>query len=291
MSVQGVGRGEAAALPEQPATMGMCGYARAVVAGAAPPRLVHAEHRAPLALQRLLRPEPDVAHLMVLSPTGGVLQGDELDIDVTARDRATLRVATQSATRMHASPETAAHQHVRLRASGGAYLEHLPRPTILFDGARLAQRYDVEADGDATVVLADALVSGRLRRGERYGFASFASRLEIRVDGEPVVVEAGEMAPGRCVPGPVVTGGQPAVASLYAVGPATADLVAPAQAAVAERVAALDGFAGVTPLRNRAGLAVKVAASDRRSAQAVLEAAWRVVRTGAIGPPPVALWP
>ena len=60
--------------------------------------------RPPLQVLRahhLDRARPDLASVILASPAGGILQGDRLTIDIRVGPGATLRVATQSATRLY----------------------------------------------------------------------------------------------------------------------------------------------------------------------------------------------
>ena len=67
-----------------------------------------------------------MASVILASPSGGILQGDELTIDVRVGRGARLRVLSQSATRIYRAPAGEARMTVRLEVDPGGYLEDLP---------------------------------------------------------------------------------------------------------------------------------------------------------------------
>ena len=68
----------------------------------------------------------------------GFLAGDRFRSRIAAGAGARARVTTQGSTLVHAMPGGGARQTVTLEAEAGALLAWLPRPLILFPGARLA---------------------------------------------------------------------------------------------------------------------------------------------------------
>src|SRR5207247_38951 len=72
------------------------------------------------------------AVVSVLNPTGGLVGGDRLAIDVTLGRAAHGCLTTPSATKVYRTAGAAAEQRVRLRLEAGAILEWVPDPTIPF---------------------------------------------------------------------------------------------------------------------------------------------------------------
>ena len=54
-----------------------------------------------------------------------------------------------------------------MKAAAGSHLSWLPQETILFDGARLSRRIDVDLAESASLLLAEIMVFGRTAMGER----------------------------------------------------------------------------------------------------------------------------
>lgn len=230
-----------------------------------------------------------MGHLPLLSPSGGVLQGDRIDISVEARAGARVHVTTQSATRVYRTPEGPARQVVRLRSDAGSYLEYVPHPLVMFDGASFEQRLVLEVAGDGVLVAADVLVPGRLSRGERWSFSRYRGRLEGRVDGDPVVLSSWDIRPAETRPGPAVRGTGEVVGGLYVLGRELGGFADELhEAACLEEE---DGVrAGAGRLRADGGVAVHAVGPDRVGCERALYRAWEAARCRLIGRPAPRVW-
>src|SRR5262249_19212574 len=80
----------------------------------------------------------------VLNPTGGLVGGDRLVVDIEVGADAHACLTTPSATKVYRTAASPAEQTVRLTLAPGARLEWVPDHTIPFAGAALRQR--IEAD-------------------------------------------------------------------------------------------------------------------------------------------------
>jgi urease accessory protein len=149
-------------------------------------RLVHLYQRDPL---RVLFPTPaagDPLLAVLLTTSGGLVGGDQLDIGVRLATGAAAHVTASAAEKVYRSlgPTTVIRQSF-LVASGAA-LEFLPLETILFDGARLWRETTVELAPGATFLGGDIVVFGRRARGERFTRGFLREVWEVRRDGRLV---------------------------------------------------------------------------------------------------------
>jgi urease accessory protein len=129
---------------------------------------------APVALDDL------AAVVSILNPTGGLLGGDRLSIEVDVAAGAHAVLTTPSATRVYRADGAPTVQTVRLRLGPGAVVEWVPDHTIPFAGSALRQAFDVELDETAALVLVDAFSAGRIALGEAWRFALLESAISIR---------------------------------------------------------------------------------------------------------------
>jgi len=120
------------------------------------------------------------AVVSILNPTGGLLGGDQLSIEVDVAARAHAVLTTPSATRVYRADGAPTVQTVRLRLGPGAVVEWVPDHTIPFAGSALRQAFDVELDETASLVLVDAFSAGRIALGEAWRFALLESAIAIR---------------------------------------------------------------------------------------------------------------
>ena len=134
---------------------------------------------------------PDLASVILASPSGGVLQGDELTIDVRVGRGARLRVLTQSATRVYRTPVSEARVAVNLEVDPGGYLEYLPDPIIPYAGSRYRSRATFVVAETGTLIAWEIVAPGRVARDEILAFDRFESSVEIvRPEGTLLATDA-----------------------------------------------------------------------------------------------------
>ena len=105
-------------------------------------------------------------------------------------------MTSQSALQVHPSaapaPATIEHQY-HVEEDGELRCEW--DPVIPFACARLEQRFDLEIAPTGRVYWTDALMSGRVSRGETWRFESLAHELRIRVGSALAYLERYRLAP------------------------------------------------------------------------------------------------
>ena len=224
------------------------------------------------------------AVVSMLNPTGGLVGGDRLAIDVTVGAGAHACLTTPSATKVYRTAADPAEQTVRLQLAPGARLEWVPDHTIPFAGAALCQRIEAEVGDGATLVLLDAFAAGRVARGELWRFALLDSALSIRdargfLLHDRLVLRDG--APGS---GLGVAEDRPYFATLAVITDA-------AVGAFIDDVSALasgDVDVGAACLARRGAL-VRCLAANAPALARTLDAVWASARRRTLGLPPLAL--
>ena len=127
--------------------------------------------------------------VVFLNTAGGLTGGDRLSFDMHVGAGARVTATTQTAERAYRSPGGAAQMTVTLSAGAGAQLHWLPQETILFDGAALHRRTEVDLAPDAEFLFCETLVLGRLAMGEVVARLDLLDRRAIRRGGMPVLIE------------------------------------------------------------------------------------------------------
>jgi urease accessory protein len=237
-------------------------------------RLTELECHAPLQLLRchyLDAAMPDMAHATIVSPSGGVLQGDRLEVAVRVGAGARLRLDTPSAMRLYRMPDASAQQLISLVVEGDGYLEYLPEPTIPFAGSQFASRSRCQVAEGATLVLAEVVSAGRAARGEVHQFKQYLSVIEIaRSDGVVVARDATELHPADRLTLPGRLGSFAAIGSLYVIHPS----VEPRLLRDAVSETSINGIqAGASRLPAQLGAWLKVLGPDGPSVAAAVAAA------------------
>lgn len=248
-------------------------------------RLVAQRQRVPLHVGRALYPQvdwPELAYLTVTMPTGGLVQGDRVEIRVVAHSGAVAHVTSQSATRAYRCDGLSIRQDLRLEARDGALLEWWPDPLIPYAGAALDQRTNLVVDPASTLLMADTWLAGRLARGEVHAYARLAfTTRAARPDGTLLFRDTLRLEPAKTPPSSLGLLAARAVGTFYLVGPDVADRLESPLAAALEAVA--DGLAGVTRLPNDCGLLVRVLADRSESLRTVQTAVLRLARERLFG--------
>src|SRR6185437_6275357 len=125
----------------------------------------------------------------IVNTGGGVAGGDSYVLSLTLGEGAEVEATTPAAERIYRSLGPAASIATRLTLAWRARLFWLPQETLMFDGARLERRLEVEAAGEAEFMIAETLVFGRLAMGESRIDASLRDSWRVRRDGRLVFAD------------------------------------------------------------------------------------------------------
>jgi urease accessory protein len=191
---------------------------------------------------RLRFPRSDGECEAVLVNTGGGMAGgDHAKIEVAVGANARALVTTQSAEKIYRSEGEPARVETRLAVEPGGSLVWAPQETLLFDNASLERRLDAELAADASLLIFETAVFGRLASGETDVAARLSDCWRIRRAGRLVFAEALRLADAAAaLDRPAVGAGARAIATILCVAP-DAEALAPNLRAALEAVAAEPG--------------------------------------------------
>lgn len=217
----------------------------------------------------------------VLNPTGGLVGGDRLVIDVEAGPGTHACLTTPSATKVYRTTGAPAVQNVVLRVGAGALMEWVPDHTIPFAGSAFRQSIQVEMAEGARLILVDAFAAGRVARGETWRFALLDSALRVRdalgwllVDRIVLSGDARWSGLGRAE-------GAPYFATVVVIG----------DVGVEGFTRAVEGAGSAVAVGElaRGGVLVRCLALDAIELAGTLHAVWRAARRSVLGVDPPAL--
>ncbi|HJT22260.1 MAG TPA: urease accessory protein UreD [Nitrospira sp.] len=123
--------------------------------------------------------ETGSAYTLLVNPSGGLVGGDHVLIDLSVGPEAHVLISTPSANRVYRSVSKASVQDIRVSVGTQGRLEWFPEHTIPFSGSRFRQSIDVALAPGAVLLFWDAMASGRIARGERWAFTSLENRIRI----------------------------------------------------------------------------------------------------------------
>jgi urease accessory protein len=144
-------------------------------------------HRGPLRIQKPLYPEgPEVCHVVLIHPPGGIADRDDLLIHLNLQPAAQVVITTPGATKWYKAKEGSTFQ-VEIDVQAGATLEWLPNENIYFSHASARMNFRVRLAKDAATCGWDIHMLGRIASGERWKAGAVRSNIEfVRDNGSPI---------------------------------------------------------------------------------------------------------
>ena len=127
----------------------------------------------PLLTQRALYYEtelPSMAYLQIVSPSGGILQGDRHRMDISLKDNAVAHLTTQGATRLYKMDSNFATQLVNVTVDENCYLEFIPDQIIPYRNSRFYQKVSLDVHDNASMIYSEIIVPGRTAMNESFEY-------------------------------------------------------------------------------------------------------------------------
>ena len=245
--------------------------------------------RAPLHVYRPIHLDenlPEMAFVFVQQFGDGYVDGDRCRIDIDCGPDTAVHVTTQAATNVYRAERNFASQLVSLRVGSGAVLEYLPDAVVPFRGSRFFQRTCLTADSNATAIVGEVLLPGRVARGELHAYELYRAETEARrPDGTLLFADLLRLSPtqGEGLRSLGLLGGSDVIATLYVVTeqkPAD-ELVELLRKSLADNPV----LAGVSELPNRCGVSVRLLGRTSKTVRAALTNSWQAVRLALLGAP------
>lgn len=142
------------------------------------------------------------AYTWLVNPSGGLVGGDQVTIAADLLAGTQVLMTSPSANRVYRSLGEPSVQRVELTLGPRARLEWMPELTIPFAGSNFLQSINVTLGAGATLILWDAMASGRVARGERWAFARYRNAITITLASGARVLERYDLEPpADCLPG------------------------------------------------------------------------------------------
>ena len=145
------------------------------------------QSQVPLYVQKALHYDldyPSMAHVFILSPSGGILQGDRYRMDAVLKNNAISHLTTQGATRIYKMESNYATHMVTLNLKDNSYLEFIPEQIIPYKNSRFYQKTNLDIDESSTVIYSETIVPGRIAMGEMFDFDVCYLKTEGKINGK-----------------------------------------------------------------------------------------------------------
>ena len=157
---------------------------------------------------------------VIVNTGGGVAGGDAYRIELALKEGAEVEATTTAAEKIYRTDGAPARIETRLSLAPQSTLFWLPQETLMFDGARLERRLAVDMAGEASLILVESLVFGRLAKGESRIDAQLTESWRIRRDGRLVFADETRLDhAGAALDRVAVGAGARALATIVAAAP------------------------------------------------------------------------
>ena len=220
------------------------------------------------------------AYTLLVNPSGGLVGGDHVSIEMKVHDGAHVLISAPSANRVYRSVGEVSVQDIEITVGADAVLEWFPEHTIPFAGSRFRQRLHATLAPGAVMLLWDAVAAGRIARGERWAFTDLENDIRITTASGGMLTERYilDQKTDLGLVGLAETWNY--IASLYVVGDSVSDEV---WSLLEQKIAAIlderPGWVlGGVSTPTVPGLVIKLLAKAGPDLTSMLEAVWAAVR-------------
>lgn len=126
------------------------------------------------------------AWVVTSSLGGGLVDGDQVALEVEVHPGATCLITTQASSKVYRG---ASAQRLTVRAHGDAAVLVVPDPVVPYRAASFTQRTTIELAAGASLALCDTLTAGRVAFGERWSATRLDVALELAIGGTRRLVD------------------------------------------------------------------------------------------------------
>ena len=241
--------------------------------------IAHNRHHGPLRVQRPLYPEGEVCHTYILHPPGGVIGGDQLEIDIRAGRETSALITTPGATKFYRSTGATAIQEQHIHVDEDATLEWFPQENILFPGAKVKINTTFDLRYSSKIIAWEILCLGLPVNEQIFDHGQLAASLIIRREGIPLLTERLRVQEGKGLFGCAGLRGYPVMSTFLATG-CTSDMLTYLRGLSPREQKALYGITLVDDL-----LVARYLGYSTFAARELFINIWRLLRPGITGRP------
>ena len=155
-------------------------------------RLTESRHQGPLYVQKPFYPEgPELAHIYLLHPPGGMVSGDSLNTHIQLDEQAGALFTTPGAGRIYrARPDRRIQaQTTQATLSAGSTLEWLPLETLVYPGAIGAFTTRINLNAHSRFIAWEITCMGLPASGAHFEQGEFTQTFQVFLDDSPLLNE------------------------------------------------------------------------------------------------------
>jgi urease accessory protein len=127
-------------------------------------------------------------HLMLMSSSPGILDGDEYDMKIEVEQNCSLQLHTQAYQRLFNMKQGAAQQ-MNVHLEDGASFCYLPHPSVPHEQSVFTSRNNFYLDNNCRFLFGEILTCGRKLNGELFLFSKYHSITNIYINDKLAIKE------------------------------------------------------------------------------------------------------
>ena len=148
-------------------------------------------HFGPLMVQKPFYPEDNgCCHTYLIHPPGGIVGGDELNINVLLQPHAHALITTPAANKFYRSDGRLAVQNQLFNVNDHAILEWLPQETVYFNDARCHSTTKINLDETSKLFAWEVQCLGLPAQKELFNSGSCLQHFEVWQNKQPMLLES-----------------------------------------------------------------------------------------------------
>lgn len=127
-------------------------------------------------------------HLMLMSSSPGILDGDEYNLKIDLDESCMLRLTTQSYQRLF-NMKTSASQLLKVTMAKHSSFCYLPHPTVPHENSNFTAKNSIYLTDHCTLIWGEVLTCGRKLNGEAFLFSRYHNLTEIFLNDKLIIKE------------------------------------------------------------------------------------------------------
>lgn len=130
---------------------------------------------------KLIEPiyEGDIANLMVLNVSAGLMEGDKQDIVFDIASNSKLKVTSQSYEKVHDTQNGYAMRNTTINIANNAFFSYMPLPCIPFANSSFKNSTTIHLHEDSILHYGEIFCAGRVARDEIFAFKHFQQNIHV----------------------------------------------------------------------------------------------------------------
>lgn len=151
----------------------------------------------PLKLMSPFYEEDDIANIMLISVSAGLLEGDKQTLEIEIGENSKVKLSSQSFEKIHDTQNGYAIRDTHIDIKENASFDFAPLPIIPFGNSDFRGSTSICMHSSSKLIYSEIICGGRISRDEIFKFKKFSSVLKIYRENEAVFFDNTILEPHR----------------------------------------------------------------------------------------------